>query len=193
MSTALRMTLLSLGAAALTAVAYAQDTGDTGVVVPARGNIVLVDPLNEAADGDFYCFDVWGDTVENPDGTQAHTCKNRPVEAEDQIFTIDSPNPGNIQVTLIEAEDLCVEMARPRAGAELSIVPCSTSSRQLFASDAAGQIHPASDTSLCLTVSHTRMCGNPSCSNYKRTVALQRCAGDEKFNTWSIPGGSLGL
>jgi hypothetical protein len=190
MSTALRMTLLSLGAIAATAVAYAQDTG---VVEPYSGQIFLVDELNEIVDGDFYCFDVWGDTVENPDGTQVHTCKNRRKPAEDQLWIIDSPNLGNITVELVDG--LCVEATTVHAGSGLIVTTCSSSANQLWYSDGDGQIHPASNTNLCWTVATTRMCGNPSCSNFKRTMELEKCASasDPKFITWSIPGGTIGM
>ena len=187
-----RITLLSLAAAA-TAVSYAQDTADTGAVEPVSGQIVLVDPLNEIDDGDFYCFDAYGDYSEEGDGMQVHTCKIRPRPPEDQTFNIDYPNLGNLNMAL--ADTLCVEMERARAGASLYLLPCSTSARQRFVSGDEGQIHPASNTNLCLTVAHTRMCGNPDCSNYKRAVTLERCDSepDPKFLTWTIPGGSLGL
>ena len=65
--------------------------------------------------------------------------------------------------------------------------------RQPFLADAPGQIHPASDASLCLTVADTRMCGNPGWSNYKREVTLElRVDQEPEYNIWTIPGGSIG-
>ena len=199
MSTIHRLTLLSLGAAAAAPVAYAQDdtgdTGDTGVVVPARGEITLVAMLNERDDGEYYCLDIFGSTVQDNDGMQVHTCKDRPRPAEDMDFTVNAPSVGYINVT--QVDDLCVAMQRPVAGAHLNVVACSSDDpRQLqqWVSDAAGQIHPASDSSLCLTVAEDWMCGNPGCTNYKRILTLQACADfDTRYNTWSIPGGSVGL
>jgi len=195
MSTVLRMTLLSLGAAAATAVAYAQDTGDTGtVVMPVRGSIMLTDPLNEMADGEFYCFDIFGSTVEPGDGIQVHTCKDRPRPAEDMDFTVNAPSVGNINVT--QVDELCVATMRMAgAGSHLNVVACSTMDmRQQWVSDDLGQVHPASDDTLCWTVADTRMCGNPGCTNYKRTLTLELCADQEpEYITWTIPGGSIGL
>jgi hypothetical protein len=185
-----KLTLLSLGAAAA-AVAYAQDTG---MVIDNPGSIVLVAQLNEADDGDYYCADLFGSTVEDGDGMQVHTCKDRPRPAADMQFTVDSPNTGNIMVT--QSEDLCVSTSRrAAAGAHLNVVPCaSMDMRQRWVSDDLGQIHPASDESLCWTVADTRMCGNPDCSNYKRTLTLETCADfEERYITWYIPGGSIGL
>ena len=192
MSTVPRLTLLSLCVAATAAVAYAQDTGDTGVV-PVRGSIILTDPLNEAADGEFYCLDIFGSTVEEGDGMQVHTCKDRPRPAEDMDFTVNAPDVGMINVT--QVDDLCVAMQRALAGAHMNVVACSsTDRRQQWLSDEYGQIHPASDDTLCLTVADTRMCGNPGCTNYKRVLTLQTCADQEtEYITWTIPGGSIGL
>ena len=193
MSTAYRLTLLSLCATAAAAVAYAQDTADTGAA-STRGSIILTDPLNERADGDFYCLDIFGSTVEPNDGMQVHTCKDRPRPAEDMDFTVDTPNLGNINVT--QHDDLCVSTMRKAAvGQHMVVVTCSsTDMRQQWVSDGDGLIHPASDTTLCLTVADTRMCGNPDCSNYKRTLTLQDCGSvDPKYNIWTIPGGTIGL
>jgi hypothetical protein len=194
MSTLPRLTLLSLGVAAATAVAYAQDTGDTGMVIDNPGSIILVAQLNEAEDGDYYCVDAFGSTVEDGDGVQLHTCKDRPRPAEDMQFTVDAPGMGNINVT--QADDLCIAMSRrPAVGVRLNLVACDEMDmRQQFISDELGQIHPASDTSLCWTAAETRMCGNPDCSNYKRSLTLQTCADqEERYIAFYIPGGSIGL
>jgi hypothetical protein len=183
-----KLTLLSLGAAAA-AVAYAQDTG---MVIENPGSIILVAQLNEAEDGDYYCADLFGSTVEAGDGMQVHTCKDWPRPAEDMTFTVDSPNVGNINVT--QVDDLCVAAQRPRAGSYFNVVACSSMDmRQQWVSDASGQIHPASDDTLCWTVADTWDCGNRDCTNYKRTLTLQACADHEaRFITWTIPGGGIG-
>jgi len=192
MSMVHRMTLLSLCATAAAAVAYAQDTADTGAE-STRGSIILTDPLNEREDGEFYCLDIFGSTVEPDDGMQVHTCKDRPRPAEDMDFTVDTPNLGNINVT--QYDSLCVStMRRAAVGQHLAVVDCSsTDMRQQWIADVDGQIHPAADTTLCLTVADTRMCGNPDCSNYKRNLTVQTCADvDARYITWTIPGGTLG-
>jgi hypothetical protein len=185
MSPVRRLTLLSLGAATA-AVAYAQDTG---MVMPVRGSIVLVAQLNEAEDGDYYCADAFGSTIEDGDGIQVHTCKDRPRPAEDMDLTVNAPNVGNISFT--QGDDLCIGTSRrPAAGSRLNAVACSSMDmRQQWVSDELGQIHPATDTSLCWTVADTRMCGNPDCSNYKRTLTLETCADfEERYITWTVPG-----
>jgi hypothetical protein len=189
MSPVRRLTLLSLGAAAAAAVAYAQDTG---AIEPASGSIILVDPLEEAADGEFFCGDIVGLGIDEGDRMQARTCSSRLLPPEDMDFTIDYPRSGNIYVT---QADLCVEAQRLRAGSYLTVVACSArDERQQWDSKVDGQIHPASDESLCWTVGPGLACGEPHCTDYKRTLTLQPCADyDTTFITWSIPGGAVGL
>ncbi len=200
MSTARWLALLSLVAASAV-VAHAKDTGtvdtgavDTGAVEPARGSIILADQLDEKADGDLYCAEVLGVTVDEGDRMQVHTCKDRPLPAEDADFTNDYPDSGNIYVT---QADLCVAVQRLRAGSYLDVVACSArDARQQWDSKGDGQIHPASDESLCWAVDPgtSGRCGNPTCTKYKRTLTLQPCADyDTRFITWSIPGGAVGL
>jgi hypothetical protein len=189
--------LVSL-AAVFTAVANAQDTGTTATT---SGMIQLVDELDEAADGEYYCFDSFGDTVEEGDGIQTHTCKDRPEGvSEDQDWTPNSPNMGQLETT--QSPGLCVQAQRIAAGAWLNVEPCTmmrVDKRQDWVAGADGQIHPASDTSLCLAVTKGvhGTCGNPDCSNFKRNVTLVACSDysmrmDYKYITWSIPGGSIG-
>jgi hypothetical protein len=47
------------------------------------GYFVLMNQLDEAEDGEYYCLDVFGSTMEEGDGMQVHTCKDRPRPAED--------------------------------------------------------------------------------------------------------------
>ena len=174
-------------------VANAQDTGAPAV---ASGMITLVDMLDEAADGEYYCADVFGDAVEEGDGIQAHTCKDRPGGIwEDEEFTVNSPGAGQIEMT--QAPGLCVAAQRVTDGAHLNVLPCVTTRtdlRQTWVAGADGMIHPSSDTSLCWAVAkgaHGR-CGNPDCSNYKRTLILETCSDytmgmDYRFITWAYP------
>jgi hypothetical protein len=189
--------LVSL-AAVFAAVANAQDTGTTAI---PSGMIQLTDELDEAEDGEWYCFDSFGDTVEEGDGIQVHTCKDRPEGfSEDQDWTPNSPNMGQIETTQVPG--YCVQAQRIAAGAWLNVEPCTTTRvdrRQDWVAGSDGQIHPASDTSLCLAVTKGvhGMCGNPDCSNFKRNVQLQACADysmgkDYRYITWTIPGGSIG-
>ena len=188
-----RVTLLSLGAAAVAAVAYAQATDNPGF-------FILQNPLDEAEDGEYYCLDVFSSEVLEGDGMQAHTCKDRPRPPEDMTFTANSPNLGQIQVTEVTEMDLCVTMhPTTLLGSRLSVRACDAEGddpRQLWISDEAGQIHPQQDTSLCWTVASGvhGVCGNPDCSNFKRSLTLQTCADQrERFITWWGPGGSVGI
>ena len=182
--------------AMIPAVANAQDTGDTAAPTVASGMITLVDMLDVAADKEFFCADVFGDYVEDGDGIQAHTCKDRPGGIwEDEEFTVNSPGPGQIETTQVPG--LCVAAQRVTDGAHLNVLPCVTTRvdlRQTWVAGADGMIHPSSDTSLCWAVAkgaHGR-CGNPDCSNYKRTLILESCADytmgmDYRYITWAFP------
>ena len=160
--------------------AFAQDTG--APINPGR--IELVEWPGE------YCADVIGGSVESGEVLQAHTCHGRGgVTPEDQEFTTDSPDVGNIYVT---QADLCVEAARLVAGGRLIVTECSaTDRRQLWVSTEDGQIQLASDTSLCWAV-ESRPPGAPG--NHKRALTLEPCADvGPRFIVWSIPGGSVGM
>ena len=158
---------------------FAQDTG-----APANpGRIELVQWPGE------YCADVIGGSAELGDPLQAHTChERRGAIPEDQEFTTDSPEVGNIYVT---QADMCVEATRLVAGASLIVSECSTTSRrQRWISTDDGQIHPASDTSLCWAV-ETRPPG--ASGDHKRELMLRECSNVRtRFTVWSIPGGSVG-
>jgi hypothetical protein len=168
-----------LGLLTVAGAALAQDTG-----APANpGRIALVEWPDE------YCADAIGGSVEPGEILQAHTCHGRGgVTPEDQEFTTDYPNAGNIHVT---QADLCIEAARLVAGGRLVVSTCSASDRrQMWVSSEDGQIHPASDTSLCWTVEQ-RPPAAPG--NHKRDLTLEPCADvGARFATWSIPGGSVG-
>src|SRR5205085_1402981 len=105
--------------AVIAAVANAQDTGTTAI---ASGMIQLTDELDEAEDGEWYCFDSFGDTVEEGDGIQVHTCKDRPEGvSEDQDWTPNSPNMGQLETT--QSPGLCVQAQRIAAGAWVNVLP----------------------------------------------------------------------
>jgi hypothetical protein len=185
-----RLTLFFLGAAA---VAHADDTGVP--VPPNPGFIELVDELDRHPNpGDAYCVDIAGPTVEIGDGLQAHNChtdrRGRP--ADDQRFTTDFPNLGNLYATV---GHVCVEAQDVLPGGLLHVVECSPSSSQLWVASDDGQIHPADDTSLCLSV-ETGPRGLPSGpgKNPARDLTLETCAEVHwKLTTWFVPGGSVGL
>ena len=164
--------------------AHAQDTGTE---VPENpGSIALVADLDPSIDG-AYCWDAVGGSAEREDRLQAHGCHDRPMgPAGDQQITTDYPNLGNIYFT---QSDLCVAPRRVIAGAQLYVTDCSTSTTWIASSD--GRVHPASDTSLCVTAGR----GLPNgISLYKRDLTLESCADyPARLNTWSVPGGSIGI
>jgi hypothetical protein len=165
-------------------VAYAQDTGE----VPGNpGFFILLANLDPALDDD-YCWDVVGGSAESGDRMQAHSCHNRLGPAGDQQFTSDYPSLGNIYVT---QADLCVQARRLRAGSDLFVTECSSSSSQVWVSSSDGRVHPADDTSLCVTVER----GMPDGIDlYNRHLTLETCADfSTRLTAWSIPGGSVGV
>jgi hypothetical protein len=168
---------------AFAAIARAQDTG----LPDNPGFFTLVEDLDPAIDGD-YCWDVIGGTASTGKRVQAHSCHDFVMPANDQQFTSDYPDLGNIYVT---QADLCLQARRVRAGADLFVTACSSSSAQSWVSSADGQIHPADDTSLCITIER----GAPDgVSLYNRGLLLQACADfASRLTEWSIPGGSVGL
>ena len=166
----------------LLSIARAASAQDTGAAANP-GRIELVEWPGE------YCADVIGGSVEPGEVLQAHTCHGRAgVTPEDQEYTTDSPGAGNIYVT---QADLCVAAARMVAGGRLIVTECSaTDRRQLWVSTEDGQIHPASDTSLCWAV-ESRPPAAPG--NHKRDLTLEACSDvNTRFIVWSIPGGSIG-
>ena len=172
--------------AALASTANAQDTGTE---VPANpGSIMLVADLDPGIEG-AYCWDAVGGSAEIGDRLQGHGCHDRPMgPAGDQELTSDYPNVGNIYAT---QSDLCIAPRRVLAGAELFVTECSTSTTLSWIASSDGRVHPADDTSLCVTIGPGRPNG---ISLYKRTLTLQPCADyPTRLNTWSVPGGSIGI
>lgn len=161
---------------------------DTGVEVPANpGFMVLLADLDPSLD-DEYCWDVLGGSAESGDRVQAHSCHNRLGPAGDQELTSDYPNLGNIYVT---QADLCVAARRVRPGGELFVAECSASTTQSWIASSDGRVHPADDTSLCVTIER----GAPDgISLYNRHLTLEPCADyTPRLTAWSVPGGSVGL
>ena len=160
--------------------AFAQDTG-----VPENpGHIELAEWPGE------YCADIIGGSVEDGEILQAHTCSTGPSGdiTPDQEFTTDTPNVGNLYIT---QADFCVSASRLAAGSHLVVADCaSRDRRQMWTSSADGQIHPASDSSLCWAVEAKP----PSApGGHKRTLSLQACSDvNSRYTVWLIPGGSVG-
>jgi hypothetical protein len=161
---------------------------DTGTAVPDNpGFITLLADLDPSVEGD-YCWDAVGGSADSGDWMQAHSCHNRMGPMSDQELTTDYPEVGNIYFTLA---DLCVAARRVVAGAQIYVAECSTSTTQSWISSSDGQVHPADDTSLCVTIARGRPDG---VSLYNRGLTLQPCADYPLRQTaWSIPGGSVGI
>jgi hypothetical protein len=149
--------------------------------------IELEAPLDQPA-GEFYCADVVGMDVDVDLRVQSHTCK---APRNDQLFTVNTPRMGNVYVT---EHDLCVEARIVTEGAELYTAECRRSPTQRWRSTPDGQIHPASDASLCWTVNPGPTGDVAGGGNLKRTLTLRPCADFRpEYNTWVIPGGSIGM
>lgn len=168
------LVLLSIASAA-----FAQDTG-----TPANpGHLAVLEYLDSTYP---YCADVIGGTPEVGKILQTHDCHERMgVIPPDQEFTSDYPNVGNLYLTQV---DLCISASRLVAGARLTVAECSSRDRhQLWVSTDDGQIHPASDTDLCWTMD------DHLGTSHKRDLTLEACSDyDSQYNTWQIPGGSVG-
>ena len=172
-----------------------------GALAQDSGMIQLADELDEAADGQYYCFDAFGDWLDEDDGIQTHTCKDRPHGlSEDQDWTVHYPLLGQVSPTQWDGSDypLCVTADRLVAGGWLHIEQCSAryDRHQQWYADTDGIVHSDYDSTLCWTIDrgvHGR-CGDELCDNYKRNVTLQDCASfDPKWETWIIPGGTIGI
>jgi hypothetical protein len=168
------LVLLSIASAA-----FAQDTG-----APANpGHLALLEYLDSTYP---YCADVIGGTPTVGKILQTHDCHERMgVIPPDQDFTTDYPDVGNLYLT---QADFCISAGRLIAGSRVTVAECSATDRhQLWVSTDDGQIHPASNTALCWTMAETLG------MSHKRDLTLENCADfDSKYNTWQIPGGSVG-
>ena len=159
-------------------------------VMPNPDFIVLIDPLDEVWDGDWYCADVAGTDVKAGNILQAHTCKE-PVN--DELFETNAPVSGNIYVV---ERILCVTAAKPAAGSQLIVDTCvAGDSAQHWTSTSDGQIQLASDSTLCWTVSN-EIAGTGAGADgdhLSRTLSLELCSAfDAKYHSWLLPGGYVG-
>jgi len=159
-------------------------------VMPNPNFIVLMDPLDEAWDGDFYCADVAGTDITAGNHLQAHTCKE-PVN--DELFETNAPVTGNIYVY---ERVLCVTAPKLAVGSELIVDTCVPGDAgQHWNSTSDGQIQLASDETLCWTVSD-ELAGTGAGAegdHLARSLTLELCAAsDAKYHSWRLPGGYVG-
>jgi hypothetical protein len=159
-------------------------------VMPNPNFIVLIDPLDEVWDNDFYCADVAGTDVKAGNILQAHTCKE-PVN--DELYETNAPVSGNIYVY---ERVLCVTAAKLAAGSQLIVDTCTAgNSAQHWMSTSDGQIQLASDDTLCWTVSDVAAGTGAGAGgdHLSRTLTLELCSAyDAKYHSWMLPGGYVG-
>ena len=149
------------------------------------GVVRLEDPLDETGRG--YCADVVGTAIASGLRIQAHTCKRA---TDDQVFTTDEPRLGNLSLA---DHDLCLTAQRVAAGTSIVTSECNRDSRQRWVSTPDGRIHPVDDDTLCWTASEGRGAPAGGASYLKRTLTLEPCADfAARYNTWILPGGSVG-
>ncbi|MCH7737602.1 MAG: RICIN domain-containing protein [Chloroflexi bacterium] len=143
--------------------------------------IQLTDPLDEPQ---FYCLDVpgAGTAVRLDSPLQAHTCK--PLRtAEDELFTFNHPNDGQIYM---EAYDLCVEATGSAAGSTVGLAVCSDSPNQRFAiEDGAIRLASGGPTGLCLAVDPGDGIPTGGPSHLRRDLTLESCDSiDPALSRW---------
>ena len=146
------------------------------------GLIRLLDPLDEP---DYYCLDVPGAgfSLNLGGALQVHTCK--PSANEDEIFTFNYPEEGQIYM---EAYELCVEADSSEAGAELRLQVCTDQPRQRFVyDDGRIRLRDAEAEMLCLAVAPG--VGMAAGAVFvRRDLGVQPCAEVEAaLSEWEIP------
>ena len=162
---------------------------EPAAVMPNPNFIVLIDPLDEAADDDFYCADVAGTDITAGNKLQAHTCKE-PVN--DELFETNAPLTDNIYVY---ERRLCVAAAKLAAGSELIVDYCTEGeAAQRWSSTSDGQIRLSSDHSLCWTVGdEAGTDAGAEGDHLARPLTLELCADwAAKYHSFHIPGGYVG-
>ena len=143
--------------------------------------VQLVDPLDEP---EYYCVDVpgFGSSLDLGAALTAHTCK---PGANDEMFAVNSPRPGNL---FMPAYDLCMEASGTEAPARLLLRVCYEAALQQFDFDSEGAL-VLSGTDLCVAVSPEdgEPTGGPS--HLRRDLVLAACAETEPvLKTWTFPG-----
>lgn len=139
--------------------------------------VVLKDKLDGNLNG--YCFDIKGGgrNVDPSRGLQAHTCYSyRGAIGSDQAIDPDSVANG---VFRLPAYDVCVTMANPSEGDEVSLTACDGSDAQRFDFADSGTISPSTATGMCLTAGEDTTMGRGGTSPHQiKTLTLQGCSDD---------------
>ena len=129
-------------------------------------NVQLYEP-------EYYCVDVpgFGRNLNLQGALTAHTCK---PGADDEMFLLDSPSPGQISMP---AYNLCMEAGSAMPGSTVQLSDCSTAPLQQFQYTDSGQIRLMNDSGegLCLTVASEagEPTGGPS--HLRRDLTLESC------------------
>jgi len=149
--------------------------------------VMLVDELDESRG---YCLDIAGGKGENAPverGLQAHTCYNYLNEIlVDQGFDPALVEKGQFKITYF---DVCMTASGVEEGATLGLESCDESDTQNFSLTSDGNLVPASDSSLCVTVSSTeKKEGRGSTPvHVMRPVTLQKCDDSiAEYQTWTL-------
>ena len=144
---------------------------ETANLSPATvGLIQLKDPLDEP---EFYCVDVpgFGRNLNLQGALTAHTCK---PGADDEMFLLDAPSPGQISMP---AYNLCMEAGSAIPGSTVHLADCSAAPIQQFQYTESSQILLVNNTgeALCLTVASEvrEPTGGPS--HLRRDLTLESC------------------
>ena len=182
--------LTTIGAAAVLGTtifsAYAAD-GDTGMVR-------LLVELDESRG---LCFDIAGfrENIDTDVPMQAHTCKGNPNAREDEVFTMNTPNEGNLHNA---AYDVCVDVIAIVERGSVFVRPCSDSATQKFVLTDDHELRPAGDSGLCIaaspTPSHpavrTGRTPEPGVTNVARAMSLAPCDEiEDALKHWYIEAG----
>ena len=157
-----------------------------GGVDPETASATLVQLVDELDEPEYYCVDVpgFGASLNLRSALTAHTCK---PGADDEIFAVDRPVPGNLYMP---AYDLCMEAEGTEAPARLHLRACSDSAMQRFAFDSDG-VFVLSGTGLCMAVSRGE--GEPTGgpSHLRRDLLMVACGETEPaLKRWTFPGRS---
>jgi hypothetical protein len=152
------------------------------VSAPIEGLIQLEAALDEP---EFYCIDVpgFGSNLDLEGVLQAHTCK---PGAEDELFTFNYPNEGQLYM---EAYELCVEAVSDEAGSGLLLEPCDENALQFFTFTEESELvlQDSTPNELCMAVASTEGIPTGGPSHLKRDLMLVSCVNvDPLHKTWVV-------
>ena len=134
------------------------------------GLIQLMDPLDEP---EYYCVDVpgFGRNLNLNGALTARTCKPR---ADDEMFLLDLPSPGQISMP---AYSLCMEASDEAAGSSVHLADCSAEPLQQFQYTHNAQIRLLNGAADALCLAVASQAGEPTGgpSHLRRELTLESC------------------